>query len=142
MTCQRNSPETVNPFTRGGGTGAAWLSSARVLRCSVQSGNERNPCCLLQVSGRTALARGRKVGTTSNQHGPLMPWATQALQWCRQCVAKPQGGANRNKLHPSSDWGLKPDPMKSESLVIADQPRCGEYVLESCTHRPSTQGSR
>src|SRR3989344_5383566 len=73
LTCQRNPPETADPFTRGGGTGAAWLSSARVLRCSVQSGNERNPCCLLQVSGRTALARGRKVGTTSNQHGPLMP---------------------------------------------------------------------
>ena len=24
-------------------TGAAWLSSARVVRCSVKSGNERNP---------------------------------------------------------------------------------------------------
>ncbi len=31
--------------------------------------------------------------------------------------------------------------MKPESLVIAGQPHCGEYVLESCTHRPSTQGS-
>ncbi len=28
----------------------------------------------------------------------------------------------------SSDWGLQLDPMKSESLVIADQQRCGEYV--------------
>jgi hypothetical protein len=27
--------------------------------------------------------------------------------------------------------------MKAESLVIADQQRCGEYVLGSCTHRPS-----
>ena len=26
----------------------------------------------------------------------------------------------------SSDWGLQLDPMKSESLVIADQQRCGE----------------
>jgi len=25
-------------------TGGAWLSSARVVRCSVKSGNERNPC--------------------------------------------------------------------------------------------------
>ena len=24
-------------------TGGAWLSSARVVRCSVKSGNERNP---------------------------------------------------------------------------------------------------
>src|SRR3954470_3452077 len=28
----------------------------------------------------------------------------------------------------SSDWGLQLDPMKLESLVIADQQRCGEYV--------------
>ena len=32
--------------------------------------------------------------------------------------------------------------MKLESLVIADQPCRGEYVLESCTHRPSLQGNR
>ena len=25
-------------------TGGAWLSSARVVRCSVKSANERNPC--------------------------------------------------------------------------------------------------
>ena len=25
------------------------------------------------------------------------------------------------KFRLSSDWGLKPDPMKSESVVIADQ---------------------
>ena len=29
--------------------------------------------------------------------------------------------------------------MKPESLVIADQLRCGEYVLESCTHNKSAQ---
>jgi hypothetical protein len=32
--------------------------------------------------------------------------------------------------------------MKPELLVIAGQLYCGEYVLESCTHRPSSQGSR
>jgi len=42
----------------------------------------------------------------------------------------------------STDWSLQPDSMKLESLVIAGQPYCGEYVLEFCTHRPSTQGSR
>ena len=79
---------------------------------------------------------------TSNQRGPLMPWATHVLQWPVQWVAKPQGGANPIKTGPSSDWGLQPAPMKPESLVIADQPCRGEYVLESCTHRPSLQGSR
>src|SRR3954462_2981086 len=42
----------------------------------------------------------------------------------------------------SSDWGLQLDPMKLESLVIADQQRCGEYVPGPCTHRPSRHASR
>ena len=37
------------------------------------------------------------------------------------------------KSGPSSDWGLKLDPMKLESLVIAGQLYRGEYVLKSCT---------
>ena len=58
---------------------------------------------------------------TSNQHGPLMSRATQALQWSAQWVAKRQRGANPIKADLSSDWGLQFDPMKPESLVIADQ---------------------
>ena len=58
---------------------------------------------------------------TSNQHGPLMPWATHVLQWPAQWVAKSQDGANPIKSGLSSDWGLKPAPMKPESLVIVDQ---------------------
>ena len=46
------------------------------------------------------------------------------------------------KLFLSSDWGLQLALMKSESLVIAGQLYRGEYVLKSCTHRPSSQGSR
>src|SRR5690349_9380099 len=42
----------------------------------------------------------------------------------------------------SSDWGLQLDPMKSESLVIANQQRRGEYVPGPCTHRPSRHESR
>ena len=62
-----------------------------------------------------------------------MPWATHVEQCRRQWVAKPQGGANPIKRRPSSDWGLQLDPMKEESLVIADQLCRGEYVLELCT---------
>ena len=58
---------------------------------------------------------------TSNQHGPLMPWATHMLQWLVQWVAKPKGGANPIKASLSSDCGLQLAHMKSESLVIADQ---------------------
>ena len=42
----------------------------------------------------------------------------------------------------SSDWSLQPDSMKLDSLVIAHQPRRGEYVPGPCTHRPSSHESR
>ena len=79
---------------------------------------------------------------TPNQHGPLMSWATRMIQWPVQWVAKPQGGANLIKAGLSSDCSLQLDYMKLESLVIAGQLYRGEYVLKSCTHRPSMQGSR
>ena len=34
----------TRPARKGRYTGAAWLSSARAVRCSVKSVNERNPC--------------------------------------------------------------------------------------------------
>ena len=37
------------------------------------------------------------------------------------------------KSNLSSDCGLQLDHMKLESLVIVDQLRHGEYVLEPCT---------
>ena len=42
----------------------------------------------------------------------------------------------------SSDCRLQLAYMKPESLVIADQQRCGEYVPGPCTHRPSSHESR
>ena len=42
----------------------------------------------------------------------------------------------------SGDWGLQLDPMNAKLVVIVGQSYCGEYVLASCTHRPSSQQSR
>ena len=58
--------------------GAAWLSSARVVRCWVKSRNERNPCLLLPsvrlgTLRRLPVTNRRKVGMTSSQHG-LYVW--------------------------------------------------------------------
>ncbi len=39
------------PFYRKASTGAAWLSSARAVRCWVKSRNERNPYPLLPRKG-------------------------------------------------------------------------------------------
>ncbi len=56
-------------------TGAAWLSSARVVRCWVKSRNERNPRPLLltgnaENSEETAGDKPEEVGMTSSPHGP------------------------------------------------------------------------
>ena len=83
--------------------------------------NERNPHCLLQVSDETAVVTQRKVGMTSSQRGPLIPWATHMIQWTLQWVANPRGGANPIKGVPSSDRRLQLASLKLELLVIADQ---------------------
>ena len=54
-------------------TGAAWLSSARVVRCWVKSRNERNPCRQLQVSSETAGIKPEEGGDDVKSAWPLYP---------------------------------------------------------------------
>src|ERR1700694_1771317 len=65
-------PEMGVP-ARGGGTGAAWLSSARVVRCWVKSRNERNPCRRLSVSEETATINVEEGGDDVKSARPLHP---------------------------------------------------------------------
>ena len=59
---------------RGWGAGAAWLSSARVVRCWVKSRNERNPRGQLErVSGRTAGRKPEEGGDDVKSAWPLRP---------------------------------------------------------------------
>src|SRR3989344_9045110 len=81
------SRESESLLTRDRWAGDAWLSSVRGLNCSLKWGNERNPCCLLQVSGKTVPFFGKEAGMTPSQHVPLMPWATHMIQWLLQKVA-------------------------------------------------------
>ncbi len=78
---------------------------------------------------------------TSSQHGPLMPWATLVLQWLVQWVANPQGGANpKNRPQFRLEAAIR---LHEVGIASNRGSAChGEYVLESCTHRPSLQGSR
>ena len=57
---------------------------------------------------------------TSSPHGPYVQGYTRTtmMQTKGRDTAR---WSQSQKLHPSSDWGLQPDPMKVESLVIADQ---------------------
>ena len=77
LTCRCERTETCD--LRGGGTGAAWLSSARVVRCWVKSRNERNPRGQLRgcLAGLPVASR-RKAGMTSSQHGPYVLGYTHA----------------------------------------------------------------
>ena len=72
----------------------------------------------------------------SSHHAPYVQGCTHATMPATM-GCDPARVSESQKSRPSSDWGLQLDPMKSESLVIADQQRCGEYVPGSCTHRPS-----
>ena len=58
---------------RGWETGAAWLSSARVVRCWVKSRNERNPCVQLRFSGQTAGSKPEEGGDDVKSAWPLRP---------------------------------------------------------------------
>ena len=83
----------------------------------------------------------RKVGTTSSHHGPYAWGDTRAtMAGTMSCNVARRSQSQKAGL--SSDWSLQPDSMKSESLVIAHQPRRGEYVPGPCTHRPSNDPSR
>ncbi len=127
-------------------TGAAWLSSARAVRCSVKSGNERNPRRQLPSgkagdSGGTARVKREEGADDVKSVWPLRP----GLHTCyngrhrrkRCCEAE-----RILKTGLSSDRSLQPDSVKPESVVKADQPRRLEYVPGPCTHRPSHHGSR
>lgn len=127
-------------------TGGAWLSSARVVRCWVKSRNERNPYPVLPAirlgtRGRLPGSTRRKVGMRSSHHAPYVQGFTHAT------MAGTEGGetvrwSESLKAGLSSDRSLQLDCVKSESLVIADQHCCGEYVPGPCTHRPSRHESR
>ena len=121
-------------------TGAAWLSSARVVRCWVKSRNERNPYCVLYHSHGTAERNSEEGGDDVKSVWPLRP----GLHTCYNVqynVNRDREVEEINKTGLSSDWSLQLDSMKLESLVMVHQLRYREYVPGSCTHRPSHHGS-
>ena len=126
--------------------GAAWLSSARAVRCRLKCHNERNPYCQLPArrggdSGGTAAVRCEEGGDDVKSARPLRPGRHTCYNGRHSAL--PGGDPGRiAKACPSSDWSLQPDSTKLDSLVIAHQPWRGEYVPGPCTHRPSSHGSR
>src|SRR5690242_8857231 len=113
-------------FGSGGvNAGAAWLSSARVVRCWVKSRNERKP--RLQLPSGYAGHFGETAGDKPEEGGDDVKssWPLRAgLHTCYNGGDRGMRGREPwqiSKSRLSSDWGLQLDPMKLESLVIADQ---------------------
>ena len=88
---------------KGSCRGAAWLSSARAVRCRVKSHNERNPCVQLPsvrpgtLDGLPAQAE-RKAGMTSNQHGPYVRGDTRATMAGTEGSHPARGSGSRKSV--------------------------------------------
>ena len=138
----------VGATRKGASRGAAWLSSARVVRCWVKSRNERNPYPVLpsnRISQETAADNVEEGGDDVKSSWPLCPGlhtyynGIDRGQQYRKVEPIP-------KLCPSSDCGLQFAHMKPahEAGISSNRrsARCGEYVPGSCTHRPSHHESQ
>ena len=130
---------------RASRTGAAWLSSARVVRCWVKSRNERNPRLQLPsgLAGHSEGTAGDKPeeGGDDVKSAWLLRLGLHTRYNVRRNAQLPRKRMRIAKAGPSADWGLQLAPMKAELLVTAYQPWRGEYVPGPCTHRPSRHGS-
>ncbi len=140
-------PSRKGRVTSGGQcTGAAWPSSARVVRCLVKSSNERNPCELLPAdnagdSVQTAQINWEEGGDDVKSVWPLRP-GLHTYYNAQYRMIRIRKVEEISKTGPSSDCRLQLAYMKPESLVMPYQLRRREYVPGPCTHRPSHHGSR
>jgi hypothetical protein len=106
-------------------TGAAWLSSARVVRCWVKSRNERNPRLQLP-SGLAGHSEGT-AGDKPEEGGDDVKSSWPLCPGLHTCYNGGDSGMPGRKAEPipksrlSSDCTLQLGCMKVESLVIADQ---------------------
>ena len=120
----RTQPEMAVP-ARASRTGAAWLSSARVVRCWVKSRNERNPRLQLP-SGLAGHSEGT-AGDKPEEGGDDVKssWPLQAgLHTCYNGGDRGTQRSNPSQISKSrlsSDCALQLEHMTLESLVIADQ---------------------
>ncbi len=126
---------------RGKYRGAAWLSSARVVRCWVKSRNERNPYSLL-LSGKAGHSEGtagdkpEEGGDDVKSSRPLCP----GLHTCyngryKELLNREVKLISKNR----SQFGLESATRLHEVGIASNRgsERYGEYVPGPCTHRPS-----
>ena len=121
--------------------GAAWLSSARVVRCWVKSRNERNPHSLL-LPGNAGHSRGT-AGDKPEEGGDDVKSSWPLCPGLHTCYNGWYRGARSRKteqiLKNQSQFGLESATRLHEAGIASNRgsARHGEYVPGPCTHRPS-----
>ena len=139
------SPWKQGLTRKGVRRGAAWLSSARVVRCWVKSRNERNPYSMLLIpqgmhSSKTAFDKKEEGGDDVKSSWPLCPGL-------HTCYNGRYRGKQYRKVEPNPEsrpqFRLWAATRPHEGGIASNRESAGrgEYVLGSCTHRPSRQQS-
>jgi hypothetical protein len=126
---------------KGTRRGAAWLSSARVVRCWVKSRNERNPCPLLPsgYAGHSEETAGDKPEEGGDDVKSAWPLCL-GLHTCYNGRYKPSRCRKVELIGESrSQFGLQAATRLHEVGIASNRgsARRGEYVPGPCTHRPS-----
>src|SRR3972149_6967316 len=145
LTCAGQSVRTGFP-ARDLHTGAAWLSSARVVRCWVKSRNERNPHCLLPTgraghSDGTAGDKPEEGGDDVKSSWPLCPGLHTRYNGRYSAL---RNGDVEPIAKSRSQFGLEAETRLHEVGIASNRAsaRRGEYVPGPCTDRPSHHPSR
>ena len=143
LTSPENSQRCGVPC--GPVTGGAWLSSARVVRCWVKSRNERNPRSMLPA--RNGGNSWDTAGVNSEEGGDDVKSSCPLCLGLHACYNGRYKGLQYREVEripkSRSQFGLRSATRPHEAGIASNRrsANCGEYVLKSCTHRPSTQGS-
>src|SRR3989304_5557969 len=120
-------------------TGAAWLSSARAVRCWVKSPNERNPYSLLAREGLSEETAGDELeegGDDVKSSWPLCPGRHTCYNG-RHKGSQTRKGEPIPKSRPQFRSGSATRPREVGIASNRASERRGEYVPGPCTHRPS-----
>src|SRR6267143_1787916 len=115
----RSREREIGPFSSAGrSTGAAWLSSARVVRCWVKSRNERNP--RLQLPSGYAGHFGETAGDKPEEGGDDVKSSWPLRAGLHSCYSGGDSGVRSDDLYviaynrASSDWIVQLECMKVE----------------------------
>ena len=145
LTCPVWVGETSFFSSAGRNTGAAWLSSARVVRCWVKSRNERNPHLQLPPgraghSEETAGDKPEEGGDDVKSSWPLCPGPHTRYNGRYNVM---QDGDVEQITESRSQFGLLSATREHEVGIASNRGSAcrGEYVPGPCTHRPSHHGS-